>query len=342
MKKWYINMDYLRIACAFAIVTLHVTSAALTYAESPSKVATVAMQISTILMAWAVPCFFMLTGFLWLGNDKWCSYRTIAKHVLKFLIVLFTIGLFYALLEIVFTTQVISIGSVIKALSNVLSGKLWDHMWYVYAVIGVYLVLPLIKPFFRESKLLDDLIVVSLSFTYTILLPYVKLVLGYSVPVSFIASGWVFYVMLGGLFGKYQAFFIDRKRMTSLTCVLLIVFSNLGIILKYIANPGFDVVSYTSLSVALTASSVLVLATVQKGCEKWAAKGLVLRLSSCCWGIYLIHPLFINLMIKLFKFNPIDYFWYISIPITCVIMFSLSAVVTWVLRKIPLFKKYIF
>lgn len=37
-----------------------------TYANAPSTVATVAMQLSTILMAWGVPCFFMLTGFVWL------------------------------------------------------------------------------------------------------------------------------------------------------------------------------------------------------------------------------------------------------------------------------------
>lgn len=341
MKKRYLNIDYLRIVCAFAIVILHVTSATLTYAEQPSKVVTVVMQLSTALTAYAVPCFFMITGFLWLGSDKRCSYRVVAKHILKFVVVLFTIGLFYALLEIMFATHEISLNGVVKALFNVLSGKLWDHMWYVYAVIGVYLVLPLIKPYFRDSKLLDDLIVVSLSFIYTILLPYIKEFFGYSVPVSFIATGWVFYVMLGGLIGKYQSFLIDRKRMVFVVCLILSVICNLGIILKYIAKPGFNVVSYTSISVALIAISALLLAAIRKRCEKVNNQERILELSSCCWGIYLIHPFFINLMIKFFKFNPISWAWYISIPITCIMMFALSAATTCVLRKIPIIKKYI-
>ena len=337
MKNRYLNMDFLRIVCAFAIVIIHVTSASLTYAKAPTNVATIAMHLSTILMAWAVPCFFMLTGFVWLGNEKECTYKTIGKHVLKFFVVLFTIGLFYAMLEIVYDTRTINIYTIFKSFINVLRGKLWDHMWYVYAVIGVYIVLPLLKPFFIRSKFKDDAIVLLLSFFYTIFVPILSDALDYSIPIKFVATGWIFYVMLGGVVGKYSKIFIERKCFVTTVCLISMLLSNTAIILKCINEPSFHVVSYTSLSVALMAAAVFVIFTVQTVKNK----RMLLSVSSCCWGIYLIHPAFINLMIKVLNFNPIDYAWYISIPLTCVVIFALSAVIVWALRKIGIVRKFI-
>ena len=341
MRTRYVTLDCLRIVCAFAIIIIHVTSAALTYSAAPSAAATVAMHLSTILMAWAVPCFFMLTGFLMLGDDKPCTYGTIKKSLLKFFVALFLIGGFYALLEIVFNTRSVSLSTFSQAFCNILTGKLWDHMWYVYAVIGVYLLLPLIKPFLSQSKLQGDLVLFSISCFYTIVLPYISNFFNYQIPIKFSLSGWIFYVILGGLVGKYKQYFLARKKVVFVVSLSILVCSTIAIVIKYTQKQSFGIVSYTSLSVFLTASAALLLSVIAKS-PKPKYEGLLSQISACCWGIYLIHPLFINLLIKAFKFNPIDFVWWITIPLSCCALFVLCAFIIWILRKIPLLRKFLF
>lgn len=331
-------MDYLRIICAFAIVILHVTSASLTYSSDASHLQTIAMHLSTIFTSWAVPCFFMITGFFWLGNDKNCTYKSVSKHILKFVLVLFTLGLFYAFLELVFNTGGIEISLIILAIKNVFIGKLWDHMWYVYAVIGVYLMLPLIKPFFTRSTKKDDVVVLLMCFGFTILLPYVEAVFQFSFPIKFSASGWLVYVIFGGLVAKYKDSFNNKKII--FISIIMIVLSSIAISIKYYFEPSFHVVDYKSLSICLISSSVFLLTVYVKQYER--EYKFFTQLSSCCWGIYLIHPLFLNLMFKFIKINPLDYVWFILVPITCIIVFALCAFVVWLLRKIPIIQKFIF
>ena len=338
MNKRFVCLDYLRIVCAFAIVVLHVTSASLTYATGATKSAVIAMHFSTILTSWAVPVFFIITGFLWLGDDKACSFKTVGKHILKFIVTLFTVGWLYGFLEIVFNTHSFNINSTLESLKNVLTGNLWDHMWYVYAVIGIYMILPLIKPFFIKSNIKDDMILLSLSFFWTVILPYVEKMFSISMPVKFAATSWIFYVMLGGIISKHKEKLANLK--IRIISVILIILSVIAIVIKYVNNPGFHVVGYKSLSVCIMAAAITVLIISYE--NKFPVKKLITEISVCCWGIYLIHPFVINLIIKFIKFNPLDYLWIITIPLTCILIFALCAISIWILRKIPLIKKYIF
>ena len=241
------------------------------------------------------------------------------------------------MLEIVYETRTVNVDVIIKSFVNVLYGKLWDHMWYVYAVIGVYIVLPLLKPFFVKSEFKDDIIVFLISFFYTIVVPILSDAFDYSIPIKFTVTGWIFYVIFGGLVGKYSQILIEKKRLVTIVCLTLILLSNIAIIFKYMNEPGFHVVSYTSLSVALIAAAVFTIFAVQT----MKNMRMLLSLSSCCWGIYLVHPAFINFMIKVLDFNPIDYAWYVSSPLTCVVIFAMSAVLIWAFRKIGIIRKFI-
>ena len=42
-----------------------------------------------------------------------------------------------------------SLSDVGEAVYLTIIGKTWDHMWYLYTLIGIYLVLPVLKPMYQ-------------------------------------------------------------------------------------------------------------------------------------------------------------------------------------------------
>jgi len=63
------------------------------------------------------------------------------------------------------------------------------------------------------------------------------------------------------------------------------------------------------------------------------------EISECSLGIYLIHPFFINIVIKVLKLDLLTHMPYIKVMLFVVFLFVVSFITTYVLRKIPYVKK---
>lgn len=64
------------------------------------------------------------------------------------------------------------------------------------------------------------------------------------------------------------------------------------------------------------------------------------HLSRNSFGIYVFHMLWINVLYKVIKFNPLDYGLWIVIPMMLLILLA-SDFTTAIFRKIPYMGKYI-
>ena len=73
----------------------------------------------------------------------------------------------------------------------------------------------------------------------------------------------------------------------------------------------------------------------EKICTFWQTAG------SLCFTIYLVHPVFINLLYKFFHISLLDYPIGISLPVFFVGVLFLATLSAWILRKIPVLKKYV-
>lgn len=316
------NIDILRIISALGIIGIHIMRGPIHAATEIDVALESNLSLIHRLLLWAVPVFFMITGYC-LMQKKDCTYNYCFKHVYKYIAVLFTVGLFYALLELVFANRTVTPQIFLTAIINVLGCNLWDHMWFVYAIIGIYLVIPLFHNFFQKNKN-NAYIVTILLFLFTVLLPQIKSKLYIGIPLPL--GGYLFYVCFGMLLAKINMskFFIPVLLLTGIASGF------------YLAeNPYNEEFEYLSLGVAVMAMSVFGLFTFIKSNQNKA----VLTLSNATWGIYLIHPFFINLIIKFLKIDMLSEFAYIKLLIFFIVVFALSFVTTYILRKIPLIKK---
>ena len=146
MKKSWIEI--LRVMATIAVIFLHISMTIIsnyTLEEANGITNYIILDVSQLICRWAVPCFIMITGALLLDQNKKVDLVKIKKYVLRMLIVLMTFGVFYAFLELFFENRIINIKMIFQSILNTLQGKTWAHMWYIYMLIGLYIITPVLK-----------------------------------------------------------------------------------------------------------------------------------------------------------------------------------------------------
>ncbi len=325
-KKQMGNLDLLRGIAILTVVFVHcVTGAAKAHHgvldPGLSKFIEV---IHNHLLHWSVPEFFLLTGYF-CGKHETYPYSFALKKVKKLVLVLFTVGLFYALLECVFTTRHLGIKEIEQSVLNVLNGHLWEHMWFIYEMIGVYLVLPVLFLFFRTSH--EQPILVLLLFLFTIFFPWLGEKTAVKIDIGFPLTGYLFYVCFGMLFSACPPEWLSRRSRRILS-VAWIVLGAVPLLL------GVKQTGRSDLFVCFMATGFFILFL---DADIPVSKGLT-SLAKCTWGIYLIHPLFINTAVKFFKIDPLSVMPYGKLFVFYIAVVILSWFSVYVLKRIPLVK----
>lgn len=332
-KKRSANLDILRSLAAIAVAMYHILANSVH--SDPSVAANLVSGTEAFCAAlyWHVPVFYMITGYLWLSDSKECTYGTVKNNVRRFILVLFTIGYAYAMMELVFSARTLTPALLAQGFMNVIKGNLWDHMWYVYAIIGIYLFLPVLKPFFVHSKLQTIVSFVGLLFVLSMLAPAVSGHFGFAFPVSLPVSASLFYVCVGGLLSKLST---ERLKKYILPAGLLFICSTSAAYIHELAVPDNSWTALFNCLCALGIFLVVLPAFSNKESTPWLRE-----FANCSFGIYLFHQFFINIMFKVLHLYPFRFTAMISIPLAGIVIIGLSFATTYILRKIKPIKKYL-
>jgi surface polysaccharide O-acyltransferase-like enzyme len=334
-KQRKIFLDILRVAAALAVALYHVLTGAASLDPEVSALTAKVIEALSRSLLWHVPTFLLITGFLWLSDEKECTWRKVLPGIRRFVLVLFTVGLGFAILERFFRFRTLNLELLGWSVLDVLIGNLWDHMWYVYAVIGIYLVLPVIKPFFQHSSVKSIGLFTGLLFLLTIFIPNVEHSTGYHFPVSFPMANPAypaFYICAGGLISKLE---LPKKTawigMATFALSVCSCFAMMMIVPSWVRWTNiFSGISAISLFVAVKGSA-------QNTKELPALRGV----SDCTFGIYLFHQLFINIFLKVLPWYPLRNMAVLSLLGLFLGVTTWAFLVTFLLRKIPPVKKYI-
>jgi len=320
-------LDLLRVIAAFGVVVFHLVGGTVQNDPASTENMRYIASLVTDILSWCVPVFFIITGYLWLQTGKACTYSKMFLAVRRFVLVLFTVGFAYALIERFFALRTLSLELLLRSLGDVLTGDLWAHMWYLYAAIGIYLVLPVIKPFFDTRSTKEVTIVVTLLLFFNIIVQAMSNTFGYVFPVELPLAYPLFYVCAGGLLSR-----IDFSRRAAVCAA--------GGLL--ISSALFLISSLSGLKPVLTAISALSVFVLAAGfCGDRHPHPAIAVFSAASFGIYLFHPFFINVMTKLFGIFPLRFMPVFTALISSALIFLVSACAAIILRKIKFVKKYI-
>ena len=154
-KKRYNNYDLLRVISCISVIIIHVSG--IYESELTDKISTLTLDKVHLLCAiiwntlsrFAVPCFVMLSGAFLLSNDKNQDYKKFYNKILKKIgIPLILFSMLFTLMRVI--KEIIKCSNLIECLEPIKSfiiGAPYYHLWYLYMIVGLYLLTPIVIRF---------------------------------------------------------------------------------------------------------------------------------------------------------------------------------------------------
>ena len=302
-RKEY-SISYLRIFATICVVFLHTCSTLTDNLDLFPLTVHQAFFFSVAYqsMYWAVPVFFMITGALLL--DKKISYKDIfSKYIKKIAIVLLVFGTTFAFVKQYALTRVFSNELINNTLLSVLEDTGFGHLWYLYVLIGLYLLLPVFNLIKKLEKNETKKLLLVLFF-FDFCSPLISTLTGIKIACYIPVSYPVFYYILGYYLNKFTS--ISKQK----SCLMIVIGEIVVILTNMLGFHAKNLSSYSSPIIVIIAIGVFSLFKILKSKRLY---NKIWTLDRLCLGVYIIHPLYIHITYRLLKINPSHFNNYIVI-----------------------------
>lgn len=283
-----------------------------------------------LFMAWGVSVFFMISGAL-LFSKTYNLREFYKKRFTRILVPIVVWSLIYVFFDDLFITPEKS------HLNRILMVPFTNQtgiLWFMYTLVGIYLVTPIISVWLSNSTKRDVEIVLSL-WGITLLLPYLKLLdPDFSEIVEMNGVLHSFYGFVGyALLGYYLRTYVNIKLM-SWKYLGMVLIAFLFPIFVYITNLlPIDVLNDSmSLSSAFM-SAVAFIFFKELDYRNGMFLNIILKVAEYSFGIYLCQMLFLQpLRFWLTQFH-INYIF--QIPLTALFVGAVSYLFVRILSQLP-------
>ena len=313
--------DILRVISMIMVIIIHIANV---YCRSFGMISTKSYLISLIfntICRVSVPIFFMISGSLLL--DRSFNKEKYLKRVLKYVILIVVWDIIYLVWEYFY------LGITYDKLYMLVIDPYRAHLWFLYTILVLYAIQPLLKLIMDKSNNVVKIILL----TVWIILSLASMINPY-VAKFFTIFSYIGYFIIG----KYLYDFIKkydlRKYNISLVLIMIICFSisiwmnySLSIKLNQFYNLFF---AYRTPFIMISSFALYVL--IISNYRKDSLNKFVTGLSDLSLGVYLIHGIFLDVTVKVFIYSSINSL--IGIPIFTVIIFVLSIISTFIIKKI--------
>ena len=389
-------LDVLRVLATCAVVLMHVLTGATDVTDASIVPEYRSLLLSVMdLVTWCVPIFLLISGYLFLNPERTLTYPVmIKKYCRRIALAILLFGVPYAASELVVAERTFRIMMIPEALKMTLTGHTWSHMWYLYLILFLYLITPLLKKVLRVLPVWGVAAVMTVIFLGSSVAPFLNKVLDVnSIPVLPDGGVYFLYYLCGYLFAVREVR-VDKGRNAGgqmvesesgrragdntewdgetqnvesqawnvrLTAAVAVL--TLGMILSR-TLAGFSIqMAYNYPFTVLLA--VLLFATGWNGGRNGAAsaareKNRIHRIpwqeaGALSFAVYLVHPVYVNLLYKFVKITPFTVLEQCGVQSVaagqvvlilllaafCLVVLALATATAWVLRKIPVLRKYV-
>lgn len=339
-----IYFDVLRIVAIFVVVAVHLSAMHWADVDVNSR-AWFAFNLYCTAGKWSVPIFVMISGALFLGREVSIS-AILKKNVARIAAVFLFWSGCYALVDLIFRHAPLSV-----VLSQLITGHY--HLWFLYMIVGLYLLIPLLRPIVQNETLMRYFLL--LAFLFTFLLPQLALftsfvsheastvirtVIMYSY--CFFPLGFTIY-FVGGYYLSRRNF--SRREEIVLYCVGIaaLLFSIIApaVLSRAQGAPNATFYNYNDLNVLCTSVPIFVFAKQHLNFPRMGEKAYALlrKLSKYSFGVYLVHPMVIELL-QHFGIDTFSCNAFFSVPLLAVFVFAVSTLISALLNVIPFIKDH--
>ena len=339
MKKRVLYFDVLKIIAIMFVILIHVISEYWENLDVNSNTFIVLSVLESI-SRFCVPAYFMVSGALFLNEEKKVTIKDVLKkYVLKIFLLFVFWNITYSVINSVINHDAITFKLIGNILLDTLLGNGVFHLYFLPIIIGFYLCLPILKQITKEENrniLKYFIIILFIFFSFNRITNYL---FGISLSYTIVFTKYLIYFILG----YYLNTFTISKKNTNIIYILGIfglIITILGTIISSKVNGITDVFfKNDTFNVILYSSAIFLFA---KNNFIRFNEGLLKVLTQTNFGVYLIHGLVLGFLEYMKLFNILDSTSILlSVIVDSVIIYVLSSFSVYILMKIPYIKKLV-
>jgi surface polysaccharide O-acyltransferase-like enzyme len=340
-------VDLIRFVAIILVVLCHAAIEPYTSLSVPWETYVATATIYNAISRSCVPLFFMLSGALLLQPSK--VHEPIIFFLRKRLL---RIGIAFAFWSVLYFLWDYLFNQPLTAhyvVQTVLSGGPHYQFWYIYAIIGLYLVTPVLRAVvgFGERKILSYIAI--LGFLGASVLPFLQLVTGFSFDNALITLGsWVGYFVIGAYLVNVQVRSKLIFALLALGFIATVIGSWLMIFVFQSAGRPYFFTDFLAPNVVVYSLAMFMLL---KTCPaNWPGSNhpqlskFVSVVSENTLPIFLFHALilealergFFGFTLSVQVFNPIY-----EIPLATLVSFFITLGLVVLMKKVPILRTLI-
>ena len=322
MRKRDYKLGLLRVISMIMVVIIHIANYYCRAFNDIDKISYLGALIFNTISRISVPFFFMISGATLL-NKKYDKEKN-KERIIKKIITLIVITIIYFIWDKYYMNKDINIILLLSKPERKL-------LWFMYAIIGIYIALPFIKCMVDKMRKEEDKLFAILWLIFNGILKYLNIGNTYLIP---IISGTYYlgYFVIGYMIIKYYNY-INKKRNNKLLLVMSIISFVSVIILTYFISIDRDkhftkLLTYSNFLIMIASlSSFIYLYFNIKDKENI----IISKLSNLSFGIYLFHGIILDFIMKLIPYKNI--YSYIGIPVILVVVIFITSIIVGMLKK---------
>ena len=328
----YIYIEYLRVFATLAVIVVHVSGNIVRYFNGVEDHWWIANCFDSS-MRFCVPIFVMLSGALLIPKVESIFvffYKRLNRILLPFAF-WSSIYIGYELFHKLSEGNITLIATVKLIFIRISLGASY-HLWYIYMIIGLYLFMPIIGKWARNSNSREILYFLLIWFTILFIEPFYPKFINIMELKSF--TGFIGYLVLG----YYLSSFVGKSKKVNIISLLLILLGlAITIFGTYLISVHkniyiFSNTFYQYLSPNIVIMSIGLFLIIKNNFEHQSF--IITSIAKYSFGIYLAH---VFVLIALTKVGITGNLWnpILGIPFTTILCLFLSCGIVYLISKMP-------
>lgn len=343
------SLDILRVIAAFSVVVLHVSGQFLMAYPVGSAEFCISNFINSI-SRFGVPIFVMISGAIFLSEDKTVTIPRIwTRNIFRLLIVFLIWSFGYYVFQSLYMWHFDFWN---HGFLRTLTGCVYasEHFWFLFMIMGLYALVPILRTWVHHATTRELYYFTTLFLIFQILRTTITILLDKSLINKLSdmltiteLSGYLGYFVLGYLLTKRPV--SSRLKMTVYCLVPIGILTNYSVS-HYLSNkigsytPGIYDCFGIFTFINILALFFFVTDLVPNGISNKKVSSCLNRLALNTLGIYMMHVALLEYFVKeniLFgQLHPLP-----GILLLSLICFTISGIVSAILRRIPFLGYYI-
>lgn len=341
-KKRLVYLDILNILAILCVIAMHCNGIVHNYSTANWWKTSLIVEC---VAYFAVPLFLMISGSnLFAYKEKYDTKTFFKKRFCKVLIPF----IFWAFIMCIWKNHIGEIQLDKANVKDIISGFFQNKeeftYYFLFIILGIYLTLPVLSNLSDKKYRKSLWYAVGIYFVFNAFIPNILSLFGiyYNADLGLTITGYMIYVILGYLLSTQDI----PKKYRFIIYVLAISAILYRYFMTLICSNKTGAIDqrtwgYTQFHVYILASAVFIFVKNLKLDEKIQnerIKKVISIISGCSFGIYLIHLIIRFYICNLFKINILSWEWR---AFGFLLVYIISLIIVYLLKKIPVIKKIV-